>query len=49
MLYYLSIILLSYLYIYLVSVLGFGNWLNSNKKEDYEITRDAMKLCYEAG
>jgi aryl-alcohol dehydrogenase-like predicted oxidoreductase len=32
-----------------VSVLSFGNWLNSDKKEDYEITRDAMKLCFEAG
>lgn len=32
-----------------VSVLSFGNWLNSNKPEDYEITRDAMKLCFEAG
>jgi voltage-dependent potassium channel beta subunit len=32
-----------------VSILSFGNWLNSNNKEDYEITRDAMKLCYEAG
>jgi len=28
-----------------VSVLSFGNWLNSNKKEDYEITRDAIKKC----
>ncbi len=32
-----------------VSVLSFGNWLNSNKPEDYEITRDAMKLCFENG
>jgi voltage-dependent potassium channel beta subunit len=32
-----------------VSVLSFGNWLNSNKPEDYDITRDAMKLCFEAG
>ena len=32
-----------------VSVLSFGNWLNSNKPEDYNITRDAMKLCFEAG
>lgn len=32
-----------------VSVLSFGNWLNSNKPEDYEITRDAMKMCFEAG
>eukprot|EP00347_Sterkiella_histriomuscorum_P022012 403331992 len=32
-----------------VSVLSFGNWLNSNNKEDYEITRDAIKKCFEAG
>ena len=32
-----------------VSVFSFGNWLNSNKQEDYEITRDAMKLCFDAG
>lgn len=32
-----------------VSLFSFGNWLNSNKQEDYEITRDAMKLCFEAG
>jgi len=32
-----------------VSLLSFGNWLNSNKPEDYDITRDAMKLCFEAG
>ena len=32
-----------------VSVLSFGNWLNSNKEEDYIVTRDAMKLCFEAG
>ena len=32
-----------------VSVLSFGNWLNSNKQEDYEITRDAIKKCYESG
>lgn len=32
-----------------VSVLSFGNWLNSNKEGDYEITRDAMKMCFEAG
>ncbi len=32
-----------------VSVLSFGNWLNSNKPEDYEITRDAMKMCFAAG
>ena len=32
-----------------VSVLSFGNWLNSNKAEDYELTRDAIKICYDAG
>ncbi len=32
-----------------VSVLSFGNWLNSNKPEDYQITKDAMKLCFDAG
>jgi len=32
-----------------VSVLGFGNWLNSNSPEDYAITRDAIKLCFDAG
>jgi aryl-alcohol dehydrogenase-like predicted oxidoreductase len=32
-----------------VSVLSFGNWLNSNKEDDYTITRDAMKLCHENG
>ena len=32
-----------------VSVLSFGNWLNSNKQEDYELTRDAIKACYENG
>ena len=32
-----------------VSVLSFGNWLNSNKPEDFAITKDAIKLCYENG
>lgn len=32
-----------------VSVLGFGNWLNSNTPENYELTRDAIKLCFDAG
>lgn len=32
-----------------VSVFSFGNWLNSNKQEDYEITRDAIKICFENG
>lgn len=32
-----------------VSVLSFGNWLNSNKEEDYTLTRDAIKKCFDAG
>lgn len=32
-----------------VSVLSFGNWLNSNKPEDYQITKDAMKVCFDSG
>jgi voltage-dependent potassium channel beta subunit len=32
-----------------VSVLSFGNWLNSNKADDYAITKEAIKLCYEKG
>ncbi len=32
-----------------VSVFSFGNWLNSNRQEDYEITRDAIKKCFENG
>jgi aryl-alcohol dehydrogenase-like predicted oxidoreductase len=32
-----------------VFVLSFGNWLNLDKPEDYQITRDAMKLCFDAG
>jgi aryl-alcohol dehydrogenase-like predicted oxidoreductase len=32
-----------------VSVLGYGNWLNSNSQEAYETTRDCIKACYEAG
>ncbi|CDW91092.1 aldo keto reductase family protein [Stylonychia lemnae] len=32
-----------------VSVLSFGNWLNSNKEEDYNLTRDAIKKCFDAG
>ena len=32
-----------------VSVFSFGNWLNSNRQEDYEITRDAIKVCFENG
>src|SRR5688572_9508369 len=32
-----------------VSVLGFGNWLNSNSLDDYNMTRDAMQKCKDAG
>lgn len=32
-----------------MSVLSFWNWLNSDKKEDYEITRDLMKACFYHG
>eukprot|EP00347_Sterkiella_histriomuscorum_P006071 403354181 len=32
-----------------VSVLSYGNWLNSNKEEDYKLTRDAIKKCYDYG
>jgi aryl-alcohol dehydrogenase-like predicted oxidoreductase len=32
-----------------VSVFSFGNWLNSNSEEDYNLTRDAIKKCHEAG
>ena len=32
-----------------VSVFSFGNWLNSNRQEDYEITRDAIKVCFDNG
>lgn len=32
-----------------VSLLGYGNWLNSNSKENYELTRDSIKKCYDAG
>jgi voltage-dependent potassium channel beta subunit len=32
-----------------VSVLAFGNWLNSNEEKDYILTRDAIKKCYDAG
>jgi len=32
-----------------VSVFSFGNWLNSNTPDEYAITRDAIKLCYDAG
>jgi aryl-alcohol dehydrogenase-like predicted oxidoreductase len=32
-----------------VSVLGYGNWLNSDSQEAYETTRDCIKACKEAG
>lgn len=32
-----------------VSVLSYGNWLNSNTQETYELTRDAIKKCFDAG
>jgi aryl-alcohol dehydrogenase-like predicted oxidoreductase len=32
-----------------VSLLSYGNWLNSNTEDSYTLTRDAMKKCYEAG
>lgn len=32
-----------------VSALSFGNWLNSDVEDNYEITRDAIKKCLEYG
>jgi len=32
-----------------VSVFAFGSWLKSDKPEDYEITKDAMKVCIDNG
>jgi len=32
-----------------VSVLGYGNWLNSNNQEAYDTTRECIKACFEAG
>jgi len=32
-----------------VSVLGYGNWLNSNNKEAYDFTRDSIRECLNAG
>ncbi len=32
-----------------VSVFSFGNWLNSNKQEDFDITREAIKVCIDNG
>lgn len=32
-----------------VSALSFGNWLNSDAEENYEVTRDSIKRCLEHG
>jgi aryl-alcohol dehydrogenase-like predicted oxidoreductase len=32
-----------------VSVIGYGNWLNSNNPDNYEITKNAIKACFEMG
>ena len=32
-----------------VSILAFGNGLNSNTEADYTMTRDVIKKCYDAG
>ena len=32
-----------------VSVLSYGNWLNSKKKDDYKATKEIVKKCFEAG
>ena len=32
-----------------VSVFSFGNWLNSNSEENYNLTRDAIKKCFDSG
>ena len=32
-----------------VSVLSFGNWLNSDKEEDFQVTKECIKKCAEAG
>jgi hypothetical protein len=32
-----------------VSVFSFGNWLNSNNEENYNLTKDAIKKCHDAG
>lgn len=32
-----------------VSVLGFGNWLNSNDKAAFDFTRDAIKASLDLG
>ena len=32
-----------------VSVLGYGNWINSNSEEAYNNTRDCIKACHDSG
>jgi len=32
-----------------ISVLGYGNWLNSNDQSAYDFTRDAIKECLKLG
>ena len=32
-----------------VSALSFGNWLNSDQDDNYEVTRDSIKRCLEYG
>ena len=32
-----------------VSVLSYGNWLNSNEEGNYELTRDCIKKSFELG
>lgn len=32
-----------------VSVLAYGNWLNSDTEEAYQNTKDCIKACYDAG
>lgn len=32
-----------------VSILGFGNWLNSNNSDNYSLTKDAIKKCFDSG
>ncbi len=32
-----------------VSLIGYGNWVNSNKPEAYQNTKETIKLCYDAG
>jgi aryl-alcohol dehydrogenase-like predicted oxidoreductase len=32
-----------------VSALSYGNWLNSDKDDNYETTRDSIKKCLEYG